>query len=199
MTILYKELNQNASQYFDWSLPSGASISSSTWSAIPSGLTLFGAAINGVRTSTEIAGGVIGVNYTLTNTIATTAGVSYSRTAALRVAIEQEWVMNLLTSIIGGEEFDLDNAREIVEGWVGRLKAANGGIFVDEPFARSVVRKGAKAEIWAEILRQDGYLAADETIKEEDKAEKLLKEYDASISFPAETNQRITTRLMARG
>lgn len=208
MAPIYKLPNERLDYSFRWVLDVGDAIVSSSWQVTPAGLTLSGQsfAASGAGddawfTVVWLSGGTDGTNYTLTNTITTAQGQGRieEQSEIVRVGKEIVPAQDILRQLLGGDAFDLQYAREIVDGWVARLEAVSGGPFRDEPYARSVVRKGAKAEIWGEILRQSGRLSADETTKEEDRAEKLLKEYDAAKTLPAERSQYITTWPVARG
>jgi hypothetical protein len=200
--LFYKEPTEKLDYSFEYELGTGETIASSVWTVAPVGLTLSNQVIVGNVTTVRIDGGTIDTDYTLTNTV-TTGGTGAGRKdvqlATVRVSTEIISTTSILSSLPGGDGFDLQEAREIVEGALGRVKAAQGGTFTDEPFARSVVRKLARAEIWGDILRQSGHLSADETTKEEDKAEKLLKEYDAATVVESEVSQKVTSRLLSRG
>ena len=86
----------------------------------------------------------------------------------------------------GGGLSDTD-IKEIIRGWEARVAAANGGTLENEPFARSVVRQGARAECEGEALRASGRVSPSETTGPEDRAEKLIKAYAESKKAPAPT------------
>ncbi len=204
MPLFYKEPTEKFDYQLQWTLSSGDSIVSSVWASTPAGLTLsapsFGVLTAPVyQTTTWIESGTLDTDYTLTNTIVTTQGRTDIQTVTIRVAVEIISTAAILASLPGGDGFEFQEAREIVESALARVKAAQGGVFTNEPFSRSVVRRLARAEIWGDILRQSGHLSADETTKEEDRADKILKEYDASKTLPTETNSKITTGSLLRG
>jgi hypothetical protein len=201
--LFYKDPAETLGIAIPWYLSEGDTIASSTWEPEPDDLTLsdedYDNDVEPKMATTWTAGGTLDTDYSVTNTVVTTDGYTYVQTATVRIGREVVPVSGILKSLPGGDGFDIQEAREIVEGWKGRVTASQGGSFVDEPYARSVIRRGAKSEIWGEILRQSGHLTADETTREEDKAEKLLKEYDASSATEEEISQKVTSRSLSRG
>jgi hypothetical protein len=201
--LFYKDPAGTLDVSIPWYLSEGDTISSSTWESTPDDLTLenedFSNDVEPKTATVRAADGTLDTDYSLANTVVTTEGRTEVQTATVRVGREVVPVEGILRSLPGGDGFDIQEAREIVEGWKGRVTASQGGSFVDEPYARSVIRRGAKSEIWGEILRQSGHLTADETTREEDKAEKLLKEYDAASATEAEVGQKVTMRGLERG
>lgn len=209
MPSFYKEPGERLDYSYEWVLAPGDAITSSVWAATPVGLTLsdesFGASTdptddpNTWLTLVWLMGGTDGTDYELTNTITTLAGRTDVQRTTVRVGKEIVPAAALLASLPGGDDFDLQQAREIVDAWVGRLAAVSGGPFPDEAYARSVVRKGAQREIFGEILRQSGHLGVDEITAEEERSRQLLKEYDDAKALPAERGQYITTWPVRRG
>ncbi len=203
MPVFHKESAEKFSYSLAWDLGPRDRITSSTWTATPAGLVLSGQTFdnsaNPKTTTVWVAGGADGTDYSMANAVVTALGREERRYATVRVGpelAEGVSVVQILDQLPGGDAISQFEAHEVVEGWVGRLKAKNVESCPDEPFARSVVRKGAKAELWGEILRRSGRLAADETTREEARAEKLLEEYAAAKALPAE---RVHTRPILRG
>ncbi len=66
----------------DWTsaIPTGDTISLSTWSVTPSGLTFPNSSINGAVTSVQVSGGTADVDYLVTNEITTNNGYRDQRT-----------------------------------------------------------------------------------------------------------------------
>lgn len=203
MALFYKDPDVTQTFTFQWDLPTGVTIASSTFTVTPAGVTIVSQSFSNATTpptaTVKLSGGTQDAEHTLRGFITDSTGDSHEQNATLRIATEIIPVAQILSSLPGGNGFDTQEAREILEGQIARLKALSGGTFPNEPYARTVVRKLTRAEIWGDILRQSGHLAADETTKEEDKAEKLLKEYDSSKSYPQETPSRLTTRAIERG
>jgi hypothetical protein len=201
--LFYKDPAETRDISIPWYLQNGDTISGSTWESTPDDLELsdedYDNDVEPKTATTRTANGTLDTDYNVANTVVTTDGYTYVQTVTVRVGREVVPVAGILRSLPGGDGFDVQEAREIVEGWKGRVTASQGGSFTDEPYARSVIRRGAKSEIWGEILRQSGHLAADETTREEDKAEKLLKEYDASAATEEEVSQKVTSRHLERG
>lgn len=76
----------------------------------------------------------------------------------------------------GGGGLSDGDIEDIIRGWQARVAAANGGTLENEPFARSVVRQGARAEFQGEVLRLSGQVQG--LTGAENLAEKVLTRYD---------------------
>lgn len=203
MPLFYKDPDEKLDYTFEWDIGTDT-IASSVWSISPTGPTIVTSSFSNAtepRTATVwISGGTQDAEHTLRNFITTAGGREDEQNATLRIATEIVPVGSILRSLPGGDGFDTQEAREIIEGWIARVKAAAGlTTFPNEPYARMVVRRGARAEVWGEILRQSGHLASDEASREEQRADKVFEEYDRIRSTPEETSSRITTRLTMRG
>lgn len=128
------------------------------------------------------SGGSDGGDYELVNRITTVGGRTEDDTLVVRVRRDPSEDFPIPSDLKkgvfseGGGLTD-DDLMEMIRGWEARVAAANGGILENEPFARSVVRQGAKAQFEGEVLRMSGRIDDGRRTFAESRAEAVMTSY----------------------
>lgn len=173
----------------DWSVYlADDTIRTSEW-IVPVGLVKQRESNTTAATVVWISGGTDGQDYELVNRITTMQGRTADASLAIRIRSDPSQDFPISSDFkrgvfSGGGGLTDDDIEEIIRGWEARVTAANGGILENEPFARSVVRQGARAQFEGEALRMSGRLAPNEATGSEARVEKLLKGYGETRSAP---------------
>lgn len=177
--------------FLDWSdYLAGDSIQTVEW-IVPAGLAKVGEENTATSATVRLSGGEDGQDYEVVSRVSTAGERTADDAIFVRVRndpskdfpIPSDFKRGVFAE--GGGLTDGD-IMEMIRGWEARVAAANGGTLENEPFARSVVRQGAKAQFEGEVLRMSGRIDDGRRTFAESRAEAVMSSY-ASAKKEART------------